>query len=150
MHFESYQQIIMENVRTYVQELNLKRKWLMHQYNDPKHTSRSTKDRLKKNKGMKSMEWPKSRLWIQLKGCGLTWSKQFIGGNQPILQSWSGFVLRNGLKLLQAVVQDWLAVTRIVTCSYYCKKGSHQISRAKIHILLPHTDVYHWIIFLNK
>lgn len=37
-------------VRTSVSELILKRKWLMQQDNDPKHTSCTTKEWLKKNK----------------------------------------------------------------------------------------------------
>uniref|UniRef100_A0A8C4TBF5 Transposase n=1 Tax=Erpetoichthys calabaricus TaxID=27687 RepID=A0A8C4TBF5_ERPCA len=57
MNSELYQRILKENVRTSVQELNLKRRWVMQQDNDPKHTSRSTKEWLKKNK-VNVLEWP--------------------------------------------------------------------------------------------
>ena len=45
MNSELYQQILKENVRTAVHELKLKRMWVMKQDNDPKHTSRSTRER---------------------------------------------------------------------------------------------------------
>ncbi len=38
------QQILKENVRISVRELIHKRMWVMQQDNNPKHTSRSTKD----------------------------------------------------------------------------------------------------------
>ena len=57
MNSELYQRILKENVRTSVHELNLKRRWVMQQDNDPKHTSRSTKEWLKKNK-VNVLEWP--------------------------------------------------------------------------------------------
>uniref|UniRef100_A0A9J7Y0N0 Uncharacterized protein n=1 Tax=Cyprinus carpio carpio TaxID=630221 RepID=A0A9J7Y0N0_CYPCA len=50
MNSELYQQILKENVRTSVQELNLKRKCVMQQDNDPKNTSCSTKEWLKEDK----------------------------------------------------------------------------------------------------
>ena len=39
MNSELFQRILKENVRTSVRDLNLKRKWIMQQDNDPKHTS---------------------------------------------------------------------------------------------------------------
>ncbi len=44
--------------------------------------------------------------------------KQFIGGNPPTSQSLHGSALRNGLKLLHVIVQDWSAFTRNFTFSY--------------------------------
>ncbi len=78
----------------------------MQQDNNPKHTSHSTKEWLKKNK-VNVLEWlsqsldlnPITMLWKDL-------SKQFIGGNPPTSQSLSGSVLRNGLKLIHVIVQD--------------------------------------------
>ncbi len=46
-----YQTILKENVRLSVCDLKLKRTWVMQQDNDPKHTSKSTSELLKKNKG---------------------------------------------------------------------------------------------------
>ncbi len=113
----------------------------MQQDNNPKHTSHSIKEWLKKNK-VNVLEWlsqspdlnPIKLLWKDL-------SKQFIGGNPPTSQSLSGSALRNGLKLLHLIVQDLSAFTRSFTFSYCSKRGSHQILKAKIHILLQHTDM---------
>ncbi len=44
------QKILKENVWPSVCDLNLKRTWVMKQDNDPKHTSKSTSEWLKKNK----------------------------------------------------------------------------------------------------
>ncbi len=44
-----YQKILKENVRPSVCDLKLKRTWVMQQDNDPKHTSKSTSEWLKKN-----------------------------------------------------------------------------------------------------
>ncbi|MCJ8745442.1 hypothetical protein PDJAM_G00130260, partial [Pangasius djambal] len=55
-----YQRIIKENVRTSVHELNLKRKWVMQQDNNPKHTSCSSKEWIKKNE-VNVLEWPSQR-----------------------------------------------------------------------------------------
>ncbi|MBN3293577.1 TCB1 transposase, partial [Polypterus senegalus] len=57
MHSELYQRILKENVRKSVHELNLERRLVMQQDNNPKHTSRSTKEWLKKNK-VNVFEWP--------------------------------------------------------------------------------------------
>ncbi len=103
--------------------------------------SHSTKERLKKNK-VNVLEWlsqspdlnPIKMLWKDP-------SKQFIGGNPPTSQSLSGSALRNGLKLLHVIVKDWSAFTRNFTFSYCSERGSHQILKATIHILLQRTDM---------
>ncbi|KAK3524910.1 hypothetical protein QTP86_011512 [Hemibagrus guttatus] len=48
---------VKESVRPSVCDLKLKRTWVLQQDNDPKHTSKSTSEWLKKNK-MKTLEWP--------------------------------------------------------------------------------------------
>ncbi len=67
----------------------------MQQDNNPKHTSHSTKEWLKKNKvNVFVLDWlsqgpdlnPIKMLWKDL-------SKQFIGGNPPTSQSLSGSAL---------------------------------------------------------
>ncbi len=55
--FSEYQKILKENVRPSVCDLKLKRTWVMQQNNDPKHTSKSASEWLKKNK-IKDLEWP--------------------------------------------------------------------------------------------
>ncbi|KAK3548201.1 hypothetical protein QTP70_005167 [Hemibagrus guttatus] len=57
MNSAVYQKILKENVRLSVCDLKLKRTWVLQQDNDPKHTSKSTSEWLKKNK-MKTLEWP--------------------------------------------------------------------------------------------
>ncbi|KAK3511395.1 hypothetical protein QTP70_007230 [Hemibagrus guttatus] len=57
MNSAVYQIILKENVRPSVCDLKLKRTWVLQQDNDPKHTSKSTSEWLKKNK-MKTLEWP--------------------------------------------------------------------------------------------
>ncbi|KAK3537122.1 hypothetical protein QTP70_002140 [Hemibagrus guttatus] len=57
MNSAVYQNILKENVRPSVCDLRLKRTWVLQQDNDPKHTSKSTSEWLKKNK-MKTLEWP--------------------------------------------------------------------------------------------
>lgn len=51
-----YQNILKENVWPSVRDLKLKHTWVLQQDNDPKHTSESTSEWLKKNK-MKTLEW---------------------------------------------------------------------------------------------
>uniref|UniRef100_A0A803JRB0 N-acetylgalactosaminidase, alpha- n=1 Tax=Xenopus tropicalis TaxID=8364 RepID=A0A803JRB0_XENTR len=57
MNSTVYQKIPKENVRPSVRQLKLKRSWALQQDNDPKQTSKSTSEWLKKNK-MKTLEWP--------------------------------------------------------------------------------------------
>ncbi len=57
MNSALYQKILKENVRTSVCDLKLKHTWVMQQDNDPKHTSKSTSEWLKKNK-IKVLEQP--------------------------------------------------------------------------------------------
>ncbi|KAK1785248.1 hypothetical protein P4O66_018641 [Electrophorus voltai] len=57
MNSAVYQKILKENFRPSVRDLKLKRTWVLQQDNDPKHTSKSTSEWLKKNK-MKTLEWP--------------------------------------------------------------------------------------------
>ncbi|KAK3552767.1 hypothetical protein QTP86_022344 [Hemibagrus guttatus] len=57
MNSAVYQKILKENVRPSVCDLKLNQTWVLQQDNDPKHTSKSTSEWLKKNK-MKTLEWP--------------------------------------------------------------------------------------------
>ncbi|KAK3571029.1 hypothetical protein QTP86_001280 [Hemibagrus guttatus] len=57
MNSAVYQKILKENVWPSVCDLKLKRTRVLQQDNDPKHTSKSTSEWLKKNK-MKTLEWP--------------------------------------------------------------------------------------------
>ncbi|KAK3535010.1 hypothetical protein QTP70_001966 [Hemibagrus guttatus] len=57
MNSAVYQKILKENVRPSVCDLKLKPTWVLQQDNDPKHTSKSASEWLKKNK-MKTLEWP--------------------------------------------------------------------------------------------
>lgn len=52
-----YQRVLEEHVRSSVKKLKLKRNWTLQHDNDPKHTSKSTKDWLKRKK-WRVLEWP--------------------------------------------------------------------------------------------
>ncbi len=80
--------------------------WIMQQENNPKHTSHSTKERLKNNK-VNVLEGLSLSLDLNpFKMLSKDLSKQFIGGNPPTSQSLNGSALRNGLKLLHVIMQD--------------------------------------------
>lgn len=57
MNSARYQDILAKNVQPSVRHLKLKHSWVLQQDNDPKHTSKSTSEWLKKNK-MRVLEWP--------------------------------------------------------------------------------------------
>ncbi len=101
--------------------------WLESQENvgraarqQPKHTSYSTKERLSQSPDFA----PNKILWKDL-------SRQFIGGNPPTSQSLGASVLRNGLKLLHVIVQDWL-VTAAKAGHRYWKQMFTYICNAQI------------------
>ena len=52
MNSAVYQKILKENFRPSVCDLKLKQTWVLQQDNDPKHTSKSTSEWLKKDKIM--------------------------------------------------------------------------------------------------
>ncbi len=82
MNSALYQKILKENVRLSVCDLKLKRTWVMQQDNDPKLTSKSTSEWLKKNK-IKVLEGPNQSLDLNL--IEMLWHnlKQSIHARKP-------------------------------------------------------------------
>lgn len=67
-----YQGLLEEHLRPFVKKIKLKRNWIPQQNNDPKHTSKSTKNWLKTK--WRVLEWPSQSpdLNQKLRCCGLT------------------------------------------------------------------------------
>ncbi len=81
MNSELYQQILKENVKISVHELSLMKKWVMQQYKDPKHTSRSTKEWLKNKVNV--LEWLSQSPDLNPIKMLLKDSKQAVHGRKP-------------------------------------------------------------------
>ncbi|XP_054617690.1 3-keto-steroid reductase isoform X2 [Dunckerocampus dactyliophorus] len=92
-----YQKILKENVQPSVCGLKLKPTWLLQQDNDPKHTSKSTSEWLKKNK-MKTLEWPSQS--PDLNPIGMLWHdlKKALHAGKP----------SNVAELLQFCKDEWV------------------------------------------
>ncbi|KAK3569486.1 hypothetical protein QTP86_031421 [Hemibagrus guttatus] len=109
MNSAVYQKILKENVLK-ENDLKLKRTWVLQQVNDPKHTSKSNSEWLKKNK-MKTLEWPSQSpdlnpiemLWHDLK-------KVVHARNPPMWLNYNNSAKMSGPKFLHSAVTDSLQV----------------------------------------
>ncbi len=84
MNSALYQKILKVNVWPSVCGLKLMCTWVMQQDNDPKHTSKSTSEWLKKTKLRFWSSQVKVRTSIQLRCCGMTINSPFMLENPPM------------------------------------------------------------------
>jgi len=89
MNSAVYLNILKENIRPSVCDLQLKHAWVRQQDNDPKHTSKSTSELLKKTKWRLCYGLVKVLTWIPLRCCTCSTALQ-CGWITIILQSWVG------------------------------------------------------------
>ncbi len=116
MNSALYQKILTENVRLPVCDLKLKRTWVMQQDNDPKHTSKSTSEWLKKNK-IKVLEWPSQspdlnlieNLWHDLKQSFHAWKPSNVAElKQFCKEEWAKFLHSDVKDSLPVIANAWL------------------------------------------
>ncbi len=110
MNSAVYQKILKDNVRPSVRDLKLKRTCVLQQDNDPKHSSKSTSEWLKKNKMKTWSGLVKVLTWILLRCCGMTLKRRFMLENPPMWLNYNNSAKMSGPKFLHSAVTDSLQV----------------------------------------
>ncbi len=127
MNSALYHKILKENVLPSVCDLKLKRTWVMQQDNDPKLTSKSTSEWLKKNK-IKVLEWPSQSpdlnmiemLWLDLKQSFHAWKPSNVAELKQFCKEWA------------KIAPQWCEKTHCqlsetLDCSCCCKGWRNQL-----------------------
>ncbi len=125
MNSALYQKILKEHVRPSVCDLKLKRTWVMQQDNDPKHTSKSTSEWLKKNK-IKVLEWPNQSpdlnpiemLWHDLKQSFYAWKPSNVAKlKQFCKEEWAKIPPQRCERLIDSYHKRLIAVVAAKGCT---------------------------------
>ena len=108
MNSHAYQQILDQNLLPSVRELKLGRKWVLQQDNDPKHTSKTTKEWLKR-KRIHTLDWPSQRPQSYRNGVARPEAGSTCQmSHQPL--NWLSSA-KSGQKSPTADARDWSVVT---------------------------------------
>lgn len=123
-----FQQILDANLMQSVKKLKLKRGWLLQMDNDPKHTSKSTVDYIKRHK-LKVLPWPSQspdlniieNLWIDL--------KRAVRDRQPRnLKELEDFCKEQWAKIPQTRIERLLAsYKKAFTSCDTCQRGQYKV-----------------------
>lgn len=108
MNCHVYQYILLESLKPFFHQFELKRRWVMQQDNDPKHRSKS-KSKWLQQKMIHLLVWPSQSPDLNLDWAAVAWPQElFIPAEIPrILLNWNSFVKRKGFIL--TVAQVWPA-----------------------------------------
>lgn len=85
MNSTVYQRVLEEHVEQSKKKIKLKQNWTLQHDNDPKHTRKSTRDWLKKEKWKGQL---KAQILIPMRSCGVTWNGRYMQETPQTSHRW--------------------------------------------------------------